>query len=51
MQKQKNLVDSTVVNFKNEVTQLISKRSDWQDNHLKTLNGMLYDLLAEIYEL
>lgn len=51
MQKQKNLVDSTVVNFKNEVTQLISKRSDWQDNHLKTLNEMLYDLLAKIYEL
>ena len=51
MRKQKNLVVETVVNFKNEVTQLISKRSDWQENQFKTSNEMLYDLLAKIYEL
>ena len=51
MRKQKKLVDSTVANFKNEVTQLINKRSDWQENQFKTSNEMLYDLLAQIYEL
>jgi len=51
MRKQKRLVDSTVANFKNEVTQLINKRSDWQENQFKTSNEMLYDLLAKVYEL
>ena len=45
------MVVETVVNFKNEVTQLISKRSDWQENQFKTSNEMLYDLLTKIYEL
>ena len=51
MRKQKKLVDSTVANFKNEVTQLINKRSDWQDNQFKSSNDMLYELLAKVYEL
>ena len=51
MQKQKRLVDSTVTNFKNEVNQLINKRSDWQENQFKSSNEMLYDLLAKVYEL
>ena len=45
------MVFKTVVNFKNEVTQLISKRSDWPENQFKTSNEMLYDLLAKVYEL
>ena len=40
-----------LLHFKNEVTQLINKRSDWQENQFKTSNEMLYDLLAQIYEL
>ena len=51
MQKQKRLVDSTVTNLKNEVNQLINKHSDWQENQFKSSNEMLYDLLAQVYEL
>jgi hypothetical protein len=51
MKNQTNLVDSTVANFKNVVEELMKERSDWQTNHFKSSNDVLYDLLAKIYEL
>ena len=51
MPKQQKLINNTVANFQNEVTQLINKRADWQENQFKSSNEMLYDLLAKVYEL
>ena len=51
MDKQKELIQNIVDQFKKEVNQLIDQRTDWQENQFKSSNELLYDLLSKVYDL